>query len=125
MSADPVRDLFARSLVVRAVVEAVVRACRALEAAARSSRVSAILARARREHRALTTVHRVRLAGLLVLAALATEQLLMSLVPAQGRPAPPFALRDEVAVAALILIFLAGPIARAWPTSRLRNVLRG
>jgi hypothetical protein len=118
-SADPVRDLFARSILVRAAV----RAARTFEVAARSSALAVFVARARREGRALTAVHRVRLAGLLVLTALVTEQLLIRLVPAQVRPMPPAALRYEIALAGLVLTIMAPAIARAWPTSRVRRMV--
>ena len=106
------------------MIRVVARAARTLEAAARSSALAVFLARARHEGRALTAVHRVRLAGLLALTALVTEQLLIRLVPAQAQPMPPAALRDELALGVLIVIILAPPIARAWPTSRLRSALR-
>jgi len=99
-----------------------VRVARTLEAAVRSSAVAVVVARARREARALTAIDRVRLAGLLVLTALVTEQLLIRLIPAPLRPMPPAALRYEIALAAIVITVMARPIARAWPASRLRRL---
>ena len=119
MSADHLRHVIARSAIVRTAA----RAIAAFRAAAESSTLASSAVRARRELSALRPEQRVRLAGLLVATALATEQLLLMLIPAQLRPSPPPALRVEVALAALAVILAAPQLARAWPTSRLRRIL--
>jgi plasmid replication initiation protein len=118
MSADPLRDLFARSALVRASV----RVARSFDAAARSSMLAGLVARGRRELGVLTPADRVRLAGLLVLTALATEQVLIRLIPASLRPAPPSALRYLIGLTAAATIAAAPQLVRAWPTSRLRSM---
>src|SRR5262245_1886950 len=117
MSADPLRDLFARSALVRAPV----RIARSFDAAARSSVLAGVVARVRRELRAWTPADRVRLAGLLALTALLTEQILVRLVPAQLWPAPPSALRFLVGLSSVTVIVAAPHLVRAWPRSRLRK----
>jgi hypothetical protein len=118
VSAD-LQQLFARSEIVRTAG----RAIAIVRAAANSSAVAVLLARARSDFSSLRPAHRVRVAGVLVAIALATDELLLLLVPAQPQPSPPSALRLEIALAALVLILAAAPIARAWPTSRLRRLL--
>jgi hypothetical protein len=119
MSADDLGPLFERSRIVRAAG----RAGELVRAAARSSAIAAIVRRAGRRADALAPAVRVRLAGIAVVTAVATERLLVPLIPAQVRPAPPIALPLWIAAAGAALVAAAPALVRAWPTSGLRAVL--
>lgn len=65
---------------------------------------------------------RVRLGGVVILVAIVTHAVLLQWVPSVVRPYAP-GLRLHVSAAALVLVMLAGPIARAWPASRVAHWL--
>ena len=99
------------------------RGVRGLEAAARSSAAGGSLARLRRHMLALAPAVRVRLAGMLVLTAVVTDELLLRVVPSHLRPEPPGAPALVIATAAILVIALAPQLVRAWPSSALRHRL--
>ena len=72
----------------------------------------------------LTLAERVRLAGVVILTATLTQAALLQLSPVIAQPQAPTLLRFEIAVAGIVLAVMAGAIARAWPRSRLRRLIR-
>ena len=78
----------------------------------------------RRRVRDMPITERLRLAGLLVLTATIAQGLALQVVPAVARPAAPRLLRGELIVAGLVLMVAARGVARAWPASHVRWLLR-
>ena len=76
-----------------------------------------------RQFAALAAAERIRLAGVLLLAATITNAVLLQWTPEMVRPAAPGGLRLEVAAAALVLIVFARGFASAWQGSRVRRML--
>jgi hypothetical protein len=84
---------------------------------AASRSVSARLAEnSRAAFASVPAIERIRLAGVAILTATATQAALLQLVSSMARPHAPW-LRVAIAALGLVLIVFAGPIARAWPTS--------
>jgi hypothetical protein len=117
MDSDALRRAWSGSTLVRGGR----RVARAFQAAARSSAVAAGAAQRRRNALALSPAARVRLAGLLALTAVATDEVLLRLVPSHLRPAPPGAPALVIAAVAILVIALAPHLVRAWPSSALKQ----
>jgi hypothetical protein len=67
----------------------------------------------------------VRCAGTLLLATVATYQMLLTIVPLLARPALPRLLTLDVLLLSLVLIGAAPSLERAWPSSFLRRMVSG
>jgi hypothetical protein len=86
--------------------------------AASESAAAHVTRRVRDAIATVPAIQRVRLTGVVVLTATLTQYGLLQLVPPVAQPHAPW-LRLDIAVAGLVLIVAAGPIARAWPASSM------
>ena len=77
--------------------------------------------RARVSH--VTPTERLRLTGVCLIACAVTNSLLVRWSPSIARPAAANAWDMVLAVAGLATMVLAYPLARAWATSRVRQLL--
>jgi hypothetical protein len=69
----------------------------------------------------LTTGERLRLLGVTIVTAIATNAVLLQWSPPVTRPAPPSMLSVVTTASGLALIILAEPLARAWQQSWIRH----
>jgi hypothetical protein len=93
-----------------------------LRVAASRSVAARLVANTRATFADVPATERVRLAGVAILTATATQAVLLELVSSMARPHAPW-LRVELAALGLMLILAAAPIARAWPRSRIHRVI--
>jgi len=91
---------------------------------ATQSRAAATVTAVRSAIAQTAPTERLRGAGVMLLAATLTQTVLTQFVPANVRPGAPPLLRFAFVAAAIAMIVLAPSIARDWPTSVLRRVLR-
>jgi hypothetical protein len=101
---------------IAAACRAVVRA---LEMGAERASVARLARGCAARWRARSAAARVRLCGVALLAASATQATVASRMPLVVRPIVPAVAYVEVVLFALVFIAAAEPIGRAWPTSRL------
>ena len=123
MNADDFQDV-SRIVASSGVATAMRRVVDAVRAAIPQSMVGRAAARVRQQTAGVDAVTRVRLAGVLLLTAAVTQQMLLSLVPSLLRPALSGLLRVDLQLASVVLIGAAPWLVRAWPGSRLRWILR-
>jgi hypothetical protein len=101
------------------------RATQALRQIALQSRAASVARRAGRRVALVPLAARVRSLGVLLLTANVTSLLLLLQAPPMTRPAAPSLLRWEMAALSVVMMVCAPALARSWPTSRLRRILRG
>jgi hypothetical protein len=92
-----------------------------VRAAGPRSVLGAVFIRTRSELARMSSGERIRLAGVMLLTAAVTHDVLVGLVPAIVRPGAPRAIRGAAAVIGLAMMLLAPALERAWKTSRLRR----
>ena len=90
---------------------------------ARRSGLSAAIVACRARLVSITPSERFRLAGVLIVTAIATNAFLLQWSPAVARPAAPTMLSIITATIGVLLIVLAEPVARAWGDSWFRRQL--
>jgi hypothetical protein len=124
MSPDELRDV-ARVLGQSLIARAASGAAAVLRTAAARSVGAALVECLRRQFMGIPATGRVRMAGVLLLTANVVQGVLLQLVPPLVRPAALTVLRVEAAVAAVVLIVAAPPLACAWRGSCVRRLLSG
>jgi hypothetical protein len=115
----PAEDVIRRSALVRWVRAA----DEAIRTAAARSQVVAAAGRMRRRLDETPAVDRIRLTGIVMLAAAVVHDLLLPLVSIAARPIAPHVVHVQTIALALVLIAAAPAVARAWPRSRVRRWL--
>ena len=112
---DPAGRVIARSTLVRALRAA----GEAIRRAAPTSRAGAALVRARRNVAAAPPDERIRLAGVVMLAAALVHEMLRPLTSMAARSTAPHALALPAMALGVVMIAAAPAIARAWPRSAI------
>jgi hypothetical protein len=93
-----------------------------LRIAGSRSFVAGALRNARARLSVLGPAERVRLLGVVILTAAVTHAVLVQWSPSIVRPQAPRLLWYEILAVSVVMIGLAGPIARAWSGSLLRRL---
>ena len=120
MSSDEtVAQVARRSRIGRSTQRALAR----LRADARRSTIGAALIACCERISAITPSERLRLIGVSIVTAVATNALLLQWTPLVARPAGPSILNLLTAASGLVLIVLAEPFAHAWHGSWIRRQL--
>jgi hypothetical protein len=118
-SDETAADVTRRSRIGRSVHCALAR----LRADARRSAIRAALLAGRVGVSSMAPIERLRLIGVSIVTAAATNALLLQLTPVVARPAVPSILSLLTAASGVMLIVLAGPLAQAWHGSWIRRQL--
>jgi hypothetical protein len=115
----------ARVIAASALARTGAGAAAALRVAFARSRIATMVDAFRRHVNETSAEHRVRLAGVVLLAANVTQSVLVRIEPSLVRPAPLPLLRIEAAMLALVLIVAAPHVVHAWGQSHVKRLTFG
>jgi hypothetical protein len=101
---DPDFSEAARLVHASLTVTALRRATHATAALVEQSRIAAVVQSVRRDVRRFTLAARLRIAGVVLLAAAVTNAVLLLFLPRSMAPAPPFAMPAAAGIAAIVLL---------------------
>lgn len=118
-SDETVANVAKRSRIGRGLQRALAR----LRADARRSAIGAVLLASRERVSSIAPSQRLRLIGVSIVTAVATNALLLQWTPLVARPAAPAMLSILTATSGVALIVLAEPFAQAWDGSWIRRQL--